>query len=354
MDDPLWDKQEETNEASSSSKESAESLLARAGKMKLVEVQDLLKERDISTNKKMWKNKGKMSQLLKDVLEQEIMSEQMEEQKKSSMKFPPFDGLIDGEPLDTLKVADLKLELKKRGYKSGKKPHDELVALLHKVMEEAYNQSMMQQHHEPTFQEWRQQANENKPHFFSNYEIHRQLVLHARTGEYEKVKSLLDNTEAAVDINFQNPGMADSALIAAAYNGKARIVKLLLDRGASATLTNKKGETAIQAAALGEYREIVDMLKNRWRVKQPDLASMMDHSIPANYIGVPAYGTADQQLLIAQKERDERQLKILKQQKQRAKTKAKGVPSLLTSSSEPALRIAGNQEYAAEGGYYDN
>ena len=66
--------------------------------------------------------------------------------------------------MDPIQVANLKIQLKKRGYKAPKKSkHGELVSTLHTLLEEEYIYIMTQgANHESAFQEWKQEANLTK------------------------------------------------------------------------------------------------------------------------------------------------------------------------------------------------
>ncbi|KAL7809038.1 ankyrin repeat-containing domain protein [Trichoderma gracile] len=68
---------------------------------------------------------------------------------------------------------------------------------------------------------------------------------------------LLENAD--LDVNKQG-GLFGSALQAAAWTGKARVVRVLLDKGAHVNLRGGKYGSAINAAVLKGYYDIVEML----------------------------------------------------------------------------------------------
>jgi len=85
------------------------------------------------------------------------------------------------------------------------------------------------------------------------------LIAAAENGDAESVRLLLD---AGADMNATNND-GDTALILAAVQGHAEIVRLLLDRGANVEATDSDGYTAFIVAAASSHAEIVRLLLDR-------------------------------------------------------------------------------------------
>ena len=97
-----------------------------------------------------------------------------------------------------------------------------------------------------------------------NFGLPKYLVIWgAEDGDLDIVK---DNWYSNMD--FQDPDLEYStALMMAARNNHAHIVKLLLDNGANFSLKDKKGKTALMIAEEKRYKNIVDLIKEKinWR-----------------------------------------------------------------------------------------
>ena len=101
-----------------------------------------------------------------------------------------------------------------------------------------------------------------------NFGLPKYLVIWgAEDGDLDIVK---DNWYSNMD--FQDPDLEYStALMMAARNNHAHIVKLLLDNGANFSLKDKKGKTALMIAEEKRYKNIVDLIKEKinWRPPRP-------------------------------------------------------------------------------------
>nr|CAA9235529.1 hypothetical protein AVDCRST_MAG63-1175 [uncultured Armatimonadetes bacterium] len=87
----------------------------------------------------------------------------------------------------------------------------------------------------------------------------------ARRGDVEAVRGLLD-AGAIIDAPsppepFNNQG-GDTALMLAAFEGHAPVVRLLLDRGADPKATNNRGQTAMNRAVLRGRADMVALLSD--------------------------------------------------------------------------------------------
>src|SRR5215212_10237365 len=83
----------------------------------------------------------------------------------------------------------------------------------------------------------------------------RELWRIAESGEVEELEELLPRA----DVNARNEhGM--TALMRAAYHGRAEMVRALLDHGADPNITRNDKFTALSLAAFFGHSEIVEML----------------------------------------------------------------------------------------------
>lgn len=73
----------------------------------------------------------------------------------------------------------------------------------------------------------------------------------------EVITLLLDK---GVDINYQDSTTQQTALMNACFNGNLEAVKLLIEKGADASLKDMVGETALDIARIKENKEIVKFL----------------------------------------------------------------------------------------------
>tara|TARA_B110000503_G_scaffold128849_1_gene200446 strand:- start:1443 stop:1817 length:375 start_codon:yes stop_codon:yes gene_type:complete len=106
------------------------------------------------------------------------------------------------------------------------------------------------------------EASVNYKSKYSSRQGHTPLMRAAFFGHYEAVKLLLDR---GADINKAHRRSGHTPLIVAAGGGEAKVVKLLLERGADKSLTDIRGETALDKAAtmegLGESGAMEELLK---------------------------------------------------------------------------------------------
>jgi ankyrin repeat protein len=98
------------------------------------------------------------------------------------------------------------------------------------------------------------------------------------------IQLLLD---AKAHINHKANYSGDTALIYAAANGKADVVKLLLENGADLTIKNKKGSTAMDIALANGDMKIAAILRSQGAPMQPTAAMpSMDAIFNKGYDGV--------------------------------------------------------------------
>ena len=83
------------------------------------------------------------------------------------------------------------------------------------------------------------------------------LRLAAEHGVVNAVRLLM---RAGAQINARDTMDGDTALIAAARQGHAQVVKILLAGGANVKAANRQGETAIKAATVGHHSAVLALL----------------------------------------------------------------------------------------------
>ncbi|KAH6570143.1 hypothetical protein BASA61_005189 [Batrachochytrium salamandrivorans] len=81
----------------------------------------------------------------------------------------------------------------------------------------------------------------------------------AANGHLETVQYLVSGLNGPADVNVTNEE-GSTPLHWAALNGHIKIVGLLLEHGASATLKNKAGKSAVTVSAQANHIEIMDLL----------------------------------------------------------------------------------------------
>ena len=84
------------------------------------------------------------------------------------------------------------------------------------------------------------------------------LFVAARSDAVNCVQALLED---GLDINQRRTKSIVTPLIQAAYYGAARVVALLVNRGADTTLRNKWGETAMDCAVKKSRMHVIDALR---------------------------------------------------------------------------------------------
>ncbi len=90
------------------------------------------------------------------------------------------------------------------------------------------------------------------------YGLNEPLAGAAADGDVTRVRSLLARGASP---NAEGPDGSFTALIAAAENGHAEIVRLLLDRGADINRRDFEGKTALDRAREAGHAEIVQILE---------------------------------------------------------------------------------------------
>ncbi|KAH6571683.1 hypothetical protein BASA62_003769 [Batrachochytrium salamandrivorans] len=101
-------------------------------------------------------------------------------------------------------------------------------------------------------------------------ELAQEMVMSARVGDLDDFKSLMQLHSISLrdaslcrslyaDVNVTNEE-GSTPLHWAALNGHIKIVGLLLEHGASATLKNKAGKSAVTVSAQANHIEIMDLL----------------------------------------------------------------------------------------------
>ena len=83
-----------------------------------------------------------------------------------------------------------------------------------------------------------------------------ELLAAVKTGKIDEVKAVLTKE----NIDYQNPKLKESALIAATYKNYSDIVQLLIDKDANLNLQNIDGNTALMLASLYGYKDIAKLL----------------------------------------------------------------------------------------------
>ncbi len=86
------------------------------------------------------------------------------------------------------------------------------------------------------------------------------IMFAARANHVEIAKILI---EANADLNIHGAYAGTTALIWAAQHGSFEIVKLLVENNAKINAKNHKGETALNFANNGNFKEIADYLKSK-------------------------------------------------------------------------------------------
>jgi|GEM_PF-1136955 len=99
---------------------------------------------------------------------------------------------------------------------------------------------------------------------FSSYAgINDELIESAKTGDINKIKSLLEKGDKGADINAKGGKFDWTALMYAAGRGQTEAIELLIAHGADVNAKNKAGWTALMSAALNGQTEAVRLLIDR-------------------------------------------------------------------------------------------
>ena len=83
------------------------------------------------------------------------------------------------------------------------------------------------------------------------------LVLATYVGNKAAAEVLIEH---GANINYQDPMMGMTALMGVCFKGSTELTKLLLDKGADASIKNKSGETALDFAKKGGHAAVAELL----------------------------------------------------------------------------------------------
>jgi|EP01047_Picozoa_sp_COSAG01_P035101 ankyrin repeat protein len=129
---------------------------------------------------------------------------------------------------------------------------------------------------------------------YTSSDLMSDLIKHAKAGDDKEIKRILDKAafnrkvQAAVDVNAKRGGW--TVLWAAAINGHAKVIQLLLDRktllkkdGLKVNKQNKTGNTALHLAVDKGHTEIVRRLTDCEKI---NLGVKNDHGNTALHLAV--------------------------------------------------------------------
>lgn len=102
--------------------------------------------------------------------------------------------------------------------------------------------------------------NERKPAYVG---LEIDLLLYSKLNKLTELTTLLSTHHVTEVIDFPDPFDGSTALIAASAHGHEYVVELLLNRGAKANLTNKKGRSALILASKENHIDTVRLLLSR-------------------------------------------------------------------------------------------
>lgn len=96
------------------------------------------------------------------------------------------------------------------------------------------------------------------------------------------------------DVNYHEPDMVhpygDTPLCVAAYKGHAAMVRFLVERGADATIANKRGDRPYTMAVQEGHEEIAEFLKEHeppeWHNQQEKERTLKSYKLPAELVRV--------------------------------------------------------------------
>ena len=243
-------------------------------KLKWVKKELAKRKQKVSDLKSHKKDIERAIERLQHAIEDDVAKEAMLKKERDGddggKKYPPFSGcLADGKDIESLGVDELRAELKKRFmFKAARaKQREALIDKVWDIIEEEYIAEMEREHHEPTFQEWRQSCNANKTQWFEHRDLHRRMLEAAFQGDFVEVQACL---EEGADINFQD-AMGDTVLMVAASNARIDIIELLLWFRADVNCVNKMGQTALMLAGLRRNHRAMQAIRKAWREQRPEL-----------------------------------------------------------------------------------
>lgn len=96
----------------------------------------------------------------------------------------------------------------------------------------------------------------------------RKSLLHLAVGSGSETitRLVLEHGSGIIDIDMVRKSTSETALHRAARDGQTGIVKMLLERGADASIRNWWGDTALSEAVRYKCGEVAEILSEHWRM----------------------------------------------------------------------------------------